>query len=110
MVPRPINASVTEPEMADTLTQSPKESTVSAPIWELEPLESRKVGGVPTLSRGSPLSLTNIGLSKWPDEITTLAQAGIGSRETGRKAHPSLGVVEQTAIAQAKKIEGRRPG
>jgi hypothetical protein len=111
IVPRPINASAAQPEIADTLTQSPKESTVSSPTMpELEPLEYGKVGDVPTLSRGGPLSLTNIGLSRRPEERTTPAQEGIGSRETGRKAQPSLGVVERTAIAQAKKIEGRHQG
>jgi hypothetical protein len=105
--PPPINTDVTRPEIADVLTQSPKESTVSLPVAaEPQLLESTNTEEEVPISARGPLGLTNIGLNKSPAEHMTPAQEWRRAQEAKRKAHPSLGVVEQIAIARAKKREG----
>jgi hypothetical protein len=106
-MPRPINTHVTQPEIANVLTQSPKESTVSLPVkTESEALEATKTSGQGPISGRGALGLTNIGLSKKPEEHMTPAQEWTRAQKARRKAHPSLGVVEQIAIATAKKRQG----
>jgi hypothetical protein len=105
-MPHPLNTNVTQPEIADVLTQSPKESTVSLPVTTgPKALERTKSGGEGSFSGHGPLGLTNIGLNRRPEEHITPAQEWRRGQEAKRKAHPSLGVVEQIAIARAKKIE-----
>jgi hypothetical protein len=105
-IPRPMDTGVIQPEVADVLTQSPKESTVSLPVTtEPEALEVTKSGAQGPISGRAALGLTNIGLSKKPEEHMTPAQEWTRAQKARRKAHPSLGVVEQIAIATAKKTE-----
>lgn len=107
-MPRPINTNtLKQPEIADMLTQSPMQSTVSLPVTtERPPFNTVETEPDQALSRQGPLGLTNIGLNKAPQEHMTPAQDWIRAQQAMRKAHPSLGVVEQVAIARAKKMEG----
>ena len=105
-MPRPIKTGVNQPEIADVLTQSPKESTVSLPVTtEPHPLKATRTEEGAASGRDA-LGLTNIGLQKKVEEHMTPAQEWTKAQEARRKAHPSLGVVEQIAVARAKKVEG----
>ena len=105
-MPRPSKTDVIQPEIADVLTSSPKESTVSLPITtEPQPLKTTTHEGEVSNSGRGILRLTNIGLHKKAEDHLTPAQDWTTSQEARRKAHPSLGVVEQIAIARAKKME-----
>lgn len=86
-----------QPQVADVLTQSPKESTVDLPLRT----EPRQLQGVRTeAEEGVPdpsiLGLTGIGLS--PSK--RMEGPSIAER---RKNKPNLGVAEQVAFAKSKK-------
>jgi Putative serine esterase (DUF676) len=103
-VPGPIMTQVTQPEIADVLTQSPNEGAMNFPpinfplTTEPRPLKREADGGI---SGKGVLGLTNIGSQK-VEERTTPAQKWTKAQEASRKAHPSLGAVEKVAIARAK--------
>jgi hypothetical protein len=97
--PGPIKTQVTQPEIANELTQNPNVGTMNLPLTAepqpLKPMECEAEGGIS--SKGA-LGLTNIGLQKKVEECMMPAKA----QEASRKVHPSLGVVEKVAIARAK--------
>jgi hypothetical protein len=104
--PGPIKAQLTQPEIADVLTQSPNEGAMTLPLTtEPEPLKPTKREADGGISSKGALGLTNIGLQKKVEERMTPAQKWTQAEEASRKAHPSLGVVEKVAIARAKNMK-----